>query len=178
MAAQEKEPWDLVIGQVTAPFGVKGALRVRPETDLPERFRGLERICLELPSGEERIEAVREVRVTPRGIILQLAGCDDRGSAASLRGAWVKVRQSMAIPLPPGNYWIHEIIGLKVVTEDGDDLGEVTEVIRTPGNDVYVTALTMVPAVREVVRKIDLENGLLVVAPLAEEEPEQDEASG
>lgn len=178
MAAEEKEPWDLVIGRVTAPFGVKGALRVRPETDFPERFGDLDEVCLELPTGEERSFSVRRARVTAKGVTLALVGCDDRDAAASLRGALVKIRQSMSAPLPEGSFWIHDIVGLRVVTEQGEELGEVTEVIRTPGNDVYVTPRTMVPAVREVVRKIDLEQGVIVIAPLPEEEPVQDEAGG
>ncbi len=178
MAAEEKEPWDLVIGQVTAPFGVEGALRVRPETDFPERFGDLDQVCLELPSGEERLCSVRRARVTAKGVTLVLVGCDDREAAASLRGALVKIRQSMSAPLPEGSFWVHDIVGLRVVTEQGEELGEVTEVIRTPGNDVYVTAQTLVPAVREVVRKIDLEEGVIVISPLPEEAQVQDEAGG
>jgi 16S rRNA processing protein RimM len=176
MATDTKEPWNLVIGQVTAPFGVKGALRVRPETDFPERFRDLKQICLELPTGEQRIASVRQARITPKGVMLEVVGCDDRESAASLRRAWVKVQQSMAVPLPEGSHWIHDIVGLKIVTEDGQDLGEVTEVIRSPGHDVYVTPHAMVPAVREFVRSIDLDRGVIVVSPLTEYDADRDGA--
>lgn len=172
MADNSKEPWDLVIGQVTAPFGIHGALRVRPETDRPERFHDLEEVCLELPSGEERIYRIRSARLSPKGVTLTLAGCEDRNSAAALRRAWIKIKRSMAIPLAEGRYWMHDVIGLRVVTEEGEDLGEVTEIIRAPGNDVYVTPSAMIPAVREVVREIDLEHRRMIVAPLAEEEVE------
>ncbi len=168
MAENSEEPWDLVIGRVSAPFGVKGALRVRPETDCPSRFRDLNHVCLELPSGEESIRRVRGARVTPKGVILNLDGCEDRAGAAVLRGAWIKIKQSMAIPLPEGGHWVHDIIGLRVVTEEGRNLGEVTEVLRTPANDVYVTPTAMIPALREVVREIDLENRRMVVSPLEE----------
>jgi len=172
MADRTEEPWDLVIGQVAAPFGIHGALRVRPETDRPERFHDLEEVCLELPSGEERIYRISSARLSPKGVTLTLAGCEDRDSAAALRRAWVKIKRSMSIPLPHGSYWMHDIIGLRVVTEEGEDLGEVTEIIRAPGNDVYVTPSAMIPAVREVVREIDLEHRRMIVAPLAEEEVE------
>ncbi len=178
MAEEEREPWDLVIGRVAAPFGVNGALRVTPETDFPERFGALSQVCLELPTGEERVVAVRRAQVTPKGVTLSLVGCEDRETATSLRGALVKVKQSMAVPLPEGRYWVHDIVGLRVVTDKGEELGQVTEVIRAPGNDVYVTPLAMVPAVREVVRRIDLDEGVMVITPLAGDEPEQDEAAG
>ena len=164
MAAEREEPWSLVIGRVTAPFGTRGAVRVRAETDFPERFRDLEEVCLELPGGEERRVHITEARLTPKGILVSFRECQDRDQAEELRGAWVKVKPSMAAPLAEGSYWVHQIIGLRAFTEAGVDLGEVTEVIRTPGNDVYVTAKAMIPALREVVKEIDLEGRRMVVS--------------
>jgi len=164
MLHKEREPWNLVIGQVTAPFGIAGALRVRPETDAPERFSELRTVCIELPSGEERLWTVRKARVNQKGIILELAECENRDEAESLRSGWIKIQESMAIPLAEGAYWIHEIIGLRVVDDRGADLGEVLEVIRTPANDVYVTERVMVPAVRDVVRQVDLANERILVS--------------
>jgi len=147
-----------------APFGTRGEVRVRPETDFPERFVGLREVCLELPEGRAEMARVVQARITPKGALVQFEGCADRTQAEALRGAWVKIRLSMAIPLPEGSYYIHEIVGLRVLTEEGGDLGEVTEVIRSPANDVYVTETTMIPAVREVVREISLEKGTMTVA--------------
>lgn len=164
-----EEPWSLVIGRVTGPFGTRGEVRVRAETDFPERFRELGDVCLELPNGEERMVRVAGARLTAKGILVKLDGYDDRGSAEGLRRALLKVKPSMAAPLPEGSYWVHELIGLRAVTEDGRDLGEITEVLRSPANDVYVTESAMIPAVHEVVREIDLEKGRMIVA-LPEEE--------
>jgi 16S rRNA processing protein RimM len=161
---ENEEPWSLVIGRVTAPFGIRGAVRVKPETDFPERFRDLEMVCLELPGGEERVFHVTRSRITPKGIILGFEECRDRSQAAELRRSWVKIKPGMAVPLPAGSYWVHQIIGLRVVTEEGEDLGEITEVIRGPANDVYVTPSAMIPALRRIVRGIDLERGRVVVS--------------
>lgn len=170
MARSGEELWDLVIGQITAPFGIKGELRVRPETDYPDRFLDLKEVCLELPSGEERRERVAAAAVTPKGIRLRLAGCRSRGAAEQLRGAWLKIRKSQAVPLPEDSYWVDDIIGVRALTEQGEDLGEVTEVIRAPGNDVYVTPRAMIPALRSVVKRIDLERRQMIVS-LPEQEP-------
>ena len=159
-----------MVGQVVAPFGIKGELRVRAETDFPERFQQLTEVCLELPSGEERRAQVIAARVSARGILVTLAGCESRDQAEELRGAWIKVRPSMAAPLPPGSYYLHQMLGLHVFTVDGRDLGEVTEVIQTGAHDVYVTASAMIPALREVVREIDLVRGRMSV----ELPPEED----
>lgn len=159
-----EEPWDLVIGQVTAPFGVKGEVKVRPETDLPQRFQHLREVCLEFPSGEERLACLRRARVTPKAVLLTFQGYQDRTQAAALRGAWVKIKQSMALPLPEGSYYLHQLVGLRVVTEEGRSLGEITEVRQYPANDVYVTPQVMIPALREVVKRIDLQQKLMIVS--------------
>jgi 16S rRNA processing protein RimM len=159
-----KEPWSLVIGQVTAPFGTQGEVRVRLETDFPERFEELDEVCLELPDGREQLVHVRRARITPKGVIMAIAESRSRSEADSLRGAWVKVKPSMAVPLPKGSYWISDIVGLRVVTVQGEDLGEVTEVLRTPAHDVYVTPSTMVPAVREMVLEVDPAGGKIIVS--------------
>ncbi|MFB3882051.1 MAG: ribosome maturation factor RimM [Armatimonadota bacterium] len=169
MGATSEEPCDLVIGQVTAPFGIRGEVKVRPETDYPERFRDLKEVGLELPSGEQLRRRVASVRVRPKAILLRFAGCDSREAAERLRGAWIKIRRSQAVPLPENSYWVDDIIGMKVVTAEGEELGEVSEVIRAPGNDVYVTPRAMIPAVREVVTRVDLQQRLMVVSLPKEE---------
>ncbi len=164
MNCQPEEPWDLVIGQITAPFGTGGEVRVRPETDYPERFAGLEQVCVELPSGEQEIFSVERARAAPKGIFLKLRDSDRREDAELLRGAWLKIKPSMAVALPPDSYWLHDIIGLRAKTAEGEDLGEITEVIRAPGNDVYVTPKAMIPAVRHVVLRIDLDKREMIVS--------------
>ena len=171
MGQRQEEPWDLVIGQVTAPFGIEGEVRVRPETDDPKRFLGLGEVCIELPSGEQRLCRVRHASVGPRGVRIGLGGCETREAAEALRGAWLKIRKSMAIPLREGSYWLHDIMGMRVVTEEGEDLGEVTEIIQAPGNDVYVTPKAMIPAVRQIVRRVDLGKREMVVSLPQEDEP-------
>lgn len=167
--AVSEEPWDLVIGQVTAPFGVEGEVRIRPDTDDPARFRRLRHVCLEFADGTERRVRLRRARVTSKGVLAVFAGYEDREKAGALRGALVKIRQSMALPLPEGSYYLHQLVGLRVVTEDGRELGEITEVLKYPANDVYVTPQAMIPAVRDVVKRIDLAAKRMEVALLPEE---------
>ncbi len=161
----------MVIGQVTAPFGIHGEVKVRPDTDYPERFTQLRQVCLEFPDGSERLVRVRQARLTPKFILVTFAGYQGREATDALRGALVKIRQSMALPLPEGAYYLHQLVGLQVVTTDGRDLGPITEVLKYPANDVYVTATVLIPALRQVVKEIDLEGGRMVV-----ELPEEEEA--
>jgi 16S rRNA processing protein RimM len=168
-----QEPWNLVVGQVVAPFGIRGQVKVRPETDVPARFRLLDEVCLELAGGEQRMARIRSVHVSPKGLTVQFEGCRDRAGAEALRGAWVKIRESMALPLREGSFYIHDLIGVHVFADDGRDLGEISEVIQSPGNDVYVTSHAMIPALRQVVREVDLAARCMVVSLPPEEEADE-----
>ena len=171
---RHEEPWNLVIGQVVAPFGIRGQVKVRPETDDPERFSLLQEVCLELASGERRMARIERAQITFRGVTIHFEGFRDRAQAETLRGAWVMIRESMSLPLPEGSFYLHQLIGVHVYTDDDQDLGEITEIIQTPGNDVYVTPRAMIPALRQVVRQVDLEaRRMVVVLP-----PEDDAGRG
>ncbi len=159
-----------MIGRVMAPFGIKGEVRVRPETDYPQRLAEVDTVCLELPGGREEMARPARVRLTPKGALVRFEGCRDRNDAERLRGAWVKIRPSMVPPLPEGEFYVHQILGLRAVTADGREIGEVTEVIRTGANDVYVAGGKMIPAVRKFIREISLEEGVMVVDLPPEEE--------
>ena len=155
---------DVAVGRITAPHGVRGQVKVEPLTDDPRRFSQLGEVCLELPDGQRRDAAVEQAAAGPGGrILLKLKGCDDRDAAAALRGAYILIPRAQAIELPPGRYFVDDILGLEVVTVSGAGLGSVREVLHTGANDVYVTEQVMIPATREVVRKIDVAAGVMVV---------------
>jgi len=164
MAAEE--PWSLVIGRVMSTHGYQGEVKVEPLTDFPQRFQDLDQVCLQFPQGRESVLAVESARMAGSRVILKFKQYQSRESAAELRGALLKVKRSMAVDLPEGHYFFHQIIGLLVVTTTGENLGEITEVLRTGANDVYVTDRVLIPATKEVVRDIDLEAGVMTIEPL------------
>lgn len=151
------------MGRIGAPHGVNGRVRVQPLTDVPQRFAKLREVCLELADGERRAAVVEAALVGPRWVLLKLKGYDDRDAAGALRGAYILIPRGQAIALPQGHYFIDDIVGLEVVTVQGERLGPVREVIQTGANDVYVTDTVMIPATRQVVREIDLEAGVMTV---------------
>jgi 16S rRNA processing protein RimM len=103
---------------------------------------------------------VAGVRVHRGQLILRLAGVGDRETADQFRGQLVQIRLAAAAPLPPGTYFHHQIIGLVAVTEAGEVLGEVSEVLETGANDVYVVTgdqgEILLPAISSVIVGIDL----------------------
>jgi 16S rRNA processing protein RimM len=98
---------------------------------------------------------------------LKLAGIDDRTAAEAMRGALVRVPIEQAVELPPGSYFWHEIVGLRVQDTRGRALGTVAEVLATGSNDVYVVRSAegelLLPAIKDVVRAIDREHGVMTV---------------
>jgi 16S rRNA processing protein RimM len=136
-------------------------------TDFPDRFARTEQVLLGSSPTTFRLERHRLHRGR---LILKLEGIEDRSSAEKLRGAQLEVPVEDATPLPAGEYYWHQVVGLVVEDTRGHPIGTVREILRTGGNDVYVVwdgaREVLLPAIKDVVRTIDLERGLMVVDPL------------
>jgi 16S rRNA processing protein RimM len=159
----------LTVGLVTRPHGVRGEVRVAPDTDFPERLLALRRVYLSR-DGRRTSHTVERVRPQGAAFLLKLASVDTADAAERLRGAALQIPRSEAAPLPEGQYYIGDVIGLRAETTDGERLGWVEEVLRTGSNDVYVVRgggrEVLVPAIADVVREIAPDRGVLVVWPM------------
>lgn len=158
--------WDVVIGEIVATFGLKGEVKVLAKTDFPEHFKTLEEVCIGRTEADRRVLKIENVRFHKGVVLLKFAGMDHISDVEMLRGMTVFVREMEKAPLGEGEYYIDDIIGLDVVTTEGKDLGRITEVLRSPANDVYVTDRAMIPAVKEFVVSIDLDEKKMVVKPV------------
>jgi 16S rRNA processing protein RimM len=157
----------IAVGSIVKAFGIKGELIIEPLTDMPERFRSLRRVFLvpELSArgGDDSAPMTAEVTVVhigPRGIRAKFSCAADRTAAEKLVGLLVMIPPDDIVPLPPGTFFVHQLIGFAAVDEQGARLGTLKEVLRFPAHDVYVISAEgeedlMVPAVREFVRRID-----------------------
>jgi 16S rRNA processing protein RimM len=159
----------IVIGEVTGAHGVRGAVRVAPVTDFPDHLLTLERVFV-VRGGMGR--STRVERAWPAGtrVVMKLAGVETPEEAAALRGATVRIPPTEVHPLPPGRFYIFQIVGLRVRTPEGQALGVVTEVLQTGSNDVYVVRTPdgkdlLLPATDEVIQTIDVAAGQMVVRP-------------
>lgn len=95
--------------------------------------------------------------------LFRLKGIESRDAAEGLRGCVAQIPRSEAAPLPEGRYYEHEILGMTVRTEDGEVLGEVTQVIATGANDIYAVGKLLIPATRDAVLRLDPAEGEMVV---------------
>ena len=159
------EPSFLVIGQVLKPHGVRGEVRVRPHTDEPERFSWLKIVYV--GETDPQPVAVESFRFHKDLVLLKLAGVDDRDAAQAWRGTWLQVPPEDALPLEEGEYYLYQLMGLQVFSDADELLGELTDIIETGANYVFVVqgerGELLLPDTEEVVQSIDLENGRMVV---------------
>lgn len=166
MTEPETPPASLVdIGHVARPRGIRGDLFVQVFSPTPSRYKALARVWLRgVPYEVERAAP------QPKGLVLKLKGIDVREDAAPLAGAVVQVDEAQMPPPPPETYYQYQILGMRVVTTDGRDLGVVTEIVETPGNEVYVatgaSGESLLPAIADVVKSIDLEQRLITIEPI------------
>lgn len=152
----------LVIGEITKPQGVRGELKLRPITCDFERFDGLEVAYLKRGDCFEEIHMTVN-RISPDAIFFNIDGINDRNDAERLRGELVYVDREHAVELDEDSTFICDLIGLHGVVDDGRDLGTLKDVLQPGGNDVYVfkgpRGEVLVPALRSVVEKVDLDAG-------------------
>jgi len=147
--------------------GLAGSVRIEALTDHPERLAEGESIWIE---DEATPRSILEAGWGGRVPFIRLEGISDREAAEGLVGRYL---EAPASPLPPDTYYWHQLIGLTAVDEAGSELGQVVEVFRAGENEVYriegPDTELLIPALRDVVRSIDLPAGRMVVRYEAEE---------
>ena len=157
----------ITIGRVLKPFGVKGEVKVEPLTDFPERFKDLRRVFLVSPRGQELACTIRSARYLNGLPFLFFEGYDSPEKAKELSGLLIRIPREEAIPLPEGQYYWFELVGMAVLSEAGEKLGEIVEVFATGSNDVYVMKRgkeeVYLPATKEIVKQIDRQARTMVI---------------
>ena len=161
------EPRFLAVARVVKPWGVRGEMKLEVLTGFPDQLDRLKRVYL----------GPRPCRTTWRAFTGTAASCSCNWPTCAtatrqklLRDQLVQIAREDAMPLEPGQFYEHQIVGLSVVTTDGEPLGQVVEVLATGANDVYVVqgprGEVLLPARVEVVRAIDLDAGTMTVTLL------------
>lgn len=168
MPEQSKTEW-ATIGKVVALFGLQGELKVLSLTDIPNRFAQLEAVYLAPTHLRRRIESERPYKGDV--IILKLEGIDDATAAESLRNVDLDIPLDELANLPPDMYYQHDIIGLLVKTMSGHEIGRITGIMPTGGNDVYEVKSSLggqilIPAIKEVVKQVDLRRQVMYIEPI------------
>ena len=155
----------MAVGRVMAPFGLKGELKVQILTDNPARFKPKARLW----AGQQPV-TITASREAQGYVYLMLKGFNDRTSVDKLRHALLQVPEAELPPLPEGEYYRFQLIGLTVIDRAGVVLGTLDEIIETGANDVYrvhpeAGPDLLLPALSDVILSVDLAARRMVVDP-------------
>ena len=156
----------VAVGLINGPWGLRGHVKVTPYTSNEERFRPDSVLLLD--GAPVRVLDVRRPKGYP---CVKFEGYHDRTAAGALAGTIIEVDESDLPELQEGEHYVYDLVGLTVVTTDGDAIGRLHEVLHTAANDVYLVrrpgaADALVPAIADVVVEVDIAGGRMVIDPL------------
>jgi len=155
------------IGQIVNTYGIKGFLKVVPYTDDITRFEDLKSIYIQT-KNTLKTAIIEEVKYSKNLVLLKLKGIDDINTAEIYKNCYIKIDRKDAVELPENSYFIVDLIGLNVYTDDGKELGNIIDVYPTGANDIYVVKDEMgkqvlLPAIGDVIKNVDIENKKMIV---------------
>lgn len=162
------------IGKITSPVGLKGEVKIISYSDEPDRFEYLEGVFVkERGEAEPVFREIEGVRYKGPSIILKLEGIDNRNASEAVRACDIFIDEDDLPELEEGRYYVRDIIGLEVRTEEGTLLGKLKDVQTNTAQDLYVVKREegsaggnrdlLVPGVPEFIRKVDVEMGVITV---------------
>lgn len=159
----ESEPAFLAVGKLRRAHGVNGEMVMDIYTDFPERLKPGVPVYLGAQHTELRI---RSRRTNGPTLLISFKGYDTPESIVNLRNQLIFVRADDRPPLPDGEYYHHQLLGLRVEAEDGRPLGKLVEILSSPANDVYIIqpetgAEILIPALKSVILDVDLALGVM-----------------
>ena len=157
----------LQVGVITQTHGVRGEVKVFPTTDDVNRFKKLKQVILD--TGKETMPLeIQSVKFFKQFVILKFKGIDNINDIEKYKGCSLYVTREHAVALEEDEYFIADMIGMEVCTEDGNIFGTLKDVIETGANDVYVIenaehGEVLVPAIKECIRSVDIEKGQMMI---------------
>lgn len=158
---------ELQVGVITQTHGIKGEVKVFPTTDDVSRFKKLKEVIMD--NGRERLNLeIEGVKFFKQYAILKFKGYDSINDIEKYKSAKLYVTRDHAVKLKKDEYFIADLIGIEIVTEDEAHFGRMKDVLVTGANDVYVVERddgteVLLPAIKECVRNIDMEQGRITV---------------
>lgn len=155
------------VGQIVNTYGIKGFLKVVPYTDDITRFEKLKTIYIETKKRLEKFD-IEEVKYSKNLVLLKLKGIDDINTAEIYKNFYLKIDRKDAVKLPKDSYFIVDLIGLNVFTDNNEELGQIVDVYPTGANDIYVVKddkgkQVLLPAIGDVIKKVDIESKIMIV---------------
>ncbi len=153
----------ILIGKITSAVGLKGEVKVYNYSDSTEIYENTPQVYV-----GETLTGIQKVRTQKNMVVLKLEGTDDRDGAERLRGKEIFVTEDDLPELPEGVYYVRDLIGTQVISDEGEEIGEVTDVLQNTAQDILEVRrpggkTALIPRVDAFVKDIDLEKGQITV---------------
>ena len=158
---------NLEIGQIVNTFGIKGMVKVKPFTDDIRRFDKLKKVYVEKKENQKEYE-IEEVKYHKDMVLIKFKGIDKLEQAELLRNSYLYISRDSVEELEEGRYYIVDLLGIDVYTDENILLGTLDDIFNTGSNDIYVVKnkegkQILLPAIQDVIKRIDLENKKIIV---------------
>ena len=157
----------LQVGVISSTHGVRGEVKVFPTTDDVTRFRQLKKVYLD--TGREMLPLeIQNVKFFKQFAILKFKGIDNINDIEKYRGKSLMIDREDAVDLDEDEYFIADMIGMKVCTEDGGEFGTLKDVMETGANDVYIIdspehGEVLIPAIKECILDVDMDEERMTI---------------
>ena len=157
----------LEIGQIVNTFGIKGMVKVKPFTDDITRFGNLKKVYVEIKQNRSQYE-IQEIKYHKDMVLIKFKGIDKIEEAELLRNAYLKVNREEEPKLEEGTYYIVDLLGLEVYSDEEEPLGKIDDIFNNGSSDIYVVKnelgkQILIPAISDVIKEINLEEKKIVV---------------
>ena len=157
----------LEVGQIVNTFGIKGQVKVVPFTDDITRFEELKKVYIVKQSSRKEVE-IEEVKYHKNMVLLKFKEYNKIEDVEDFKNCYIEINRKDGKKLEEGEYYIVDLLGLDVVTDDGQNLGKLEDIYNTGSNDIYVVKddlgkQVLLPCIKEVVKKVDLEGKKITV---------------
>lgn len=155
------------VGVISSTHGVRGEVKVYPTTDDVKRFKKLKEVILDTGREKKTLE-IESVKFFKQFAILKFKGIDNINDIEKYKGKSLFVDREHAVRLRKDEYFIADMIGMQVVTDDGEDFGTLKEVIETGANDVYIIDTkehgeVLIPAIKQCILNVNVEQGIMQI---------------
>ena len=154
-------------GVITTTHGVRGEVKVFPTTDDPARFKKLKKVLVDTGKTQTELE-IASVKFFKNMVILKFKEYDNINDVEYLRQAKIMVTRDQAVKLKKDEYFIADLLDMKAVSDEGEDLGVIADVLQTGANDVYIIKKEqkkdlLVPAIKDCIKNVDMEQNVMTI---------------
>ncbi|WP_317367040.1 ribosome maturation factor RimM [uncultured Tyzzerella sp.] len=155
-----------VIGKIVNTQGIKGEVRVLPTTDDINRFKKLKEVYISKRSGMDLYE-IESTRFHKQFVLLKFKGIDTMNDAELIKNTEIKISKDLAIPCEEDEYYIGDLYGMEVFTDEGENIGTIEDIIFTGANDVYLVkkddSQILIPAIKQCILNVDVKEKTMKV---------------